>query len=288
MPFDKIHESEEFRIITGYSRYYISNFGRIYDQIKKRYKNLQTSKNNTIVVKLYNDQNVYKAEIVKKLVLAAFSNDSKEYFYKCIDGNENNLHIGNLKYERNGYTHILNLVGKRYDRLTVIERVNNNNKMIQWKCICDCGQYCITTTKKLNSGNKKSCGCLYKDTRVITGIGKKSIRWLGYEEMSGKFLNIIKNGARNRNLEFLITPEYLWNLYIKQNKKCSLSGLPIYFNSNNLKLQTASLDRIDNNKGYIEGNVQWLNRDVNWMKGKFDQKYFTDICKSITINLNNE
>lgn len=160
--------------------------------------------------------------------------------------------------------------------------------MIQWKCICDCGQYCITTTKKLNSGNKKSCGCLYKDTRVITGIGKKSIRWLGYEEMSGKFLNIIKNGARNRNLEFLITPEYLWNLYIKQNKKCSLSGLPIYFNSNNLKLQTASLDRIDNNKGYIEGNVQWLNRDVNWMKGKFDQKYFTDICKSITINLNNE
>lgn len=52
MPFDKIHESEEFRIITGYSRYYISNFGRIYDQIKKRYKNLQTSKNNTIVVKI--------------------------------------------------------------------------------------------------------------------------------------------------------------------------------------------------------------------------------------------
>lgn len=41
------------------------------------------------------------------------------------------------------------------------------------------------------------------------------------------------------------------------------------------------LDRIDSSKGYIEGNVQWVHKDVNMMKQNYSQKYFIEMCKKI-------
>ena len=43
-----------------------------------------------------------------------------------------------------------------------------------------------------------------------------------------------------------------------------------------------SLDRIDSNNGYVEGNVQWVHKDVNMMKKDYNQEYFINICKLIT------
>jgi hypothetical protein len=44
---------------------------------------------------------------------------------------------------------------------------------------------------------------------------------------------------------------------------------------------TASLDRIDSSLGYVRGNVQWLHKDVNWMKNTLDQDRFIELCKAI-------
>lgn len=52
------------------------------------------------------------------------------------------------------------LSGKRYGRLTVIQRVPNSSK---WECLCDCGNKIITTTNHLNEKHTQSCGCLQKD-----------------------------------------------------------------------------------------------------------------------------
>jgi len=84
--------------------------------------------------------------------------------------------------------------------------------------------------------------------------------------------------------------EYLWNLFLEQNKKCALSGLELILNprwSQQNKgrmenVQTASLDRIDNTKGYILGNVQWVHKQVNFMKGTMEQKEFIKFCKLIS------
>ena len=37
-----------------------------------------------------------------------------------------------------------------------------------------------------------------------------------------------------------------------------------------------SLDRIDSSKGYEENNVQWVHKDINLMKNKYDNKYFIE------------
>jgi len=94
------------------------------------------------------------------------------------------------------------------------------------------------------------------------------------------YFNSIKrgaNGGKGRSpIEFNVTIEYLWDLYQAQNKYCFLSLLPIDFKSG-----TASLDRIDSSMGYIEGNLQWLHKDVNMMKRHYSTKYFLDLCERI-------
>ena len=42
-------------------------------------------------------------------------------------------------------------------------------------------------------------------------------------------MTAVKSNATKRNLTYDITPEYLWELYVGQNKKCVLSGVPLQF-----------------------------------------------------------
>ena len=63
------------------------------------------------------------------------------------------------------------------------------------------------------------------------------------------------------------------------------AGVDIQFGKHwkkKLSDQTASLDRIDNTKGYIIDNVQWVHKQVNFMKGTMKQTEFIEFCKLIS------
>jgi len=110
----------------------------------------------------------------------------------------------------------------------------------------------------------------------------------GYKDISGSYWYIIRDRAKRYNYEFNLDIKYIWNLYIKQNKKCRLSGLYIKFEdiitAKGKCDRTASLDRIDSNKGYIKGNVQWVHKDVNKMKQDLDENIFIKLCQMIAEN----
>lgn len=55
-----------------------------------------------------------------------------------------------------------NLIGKKFNALTVIERVIDDEDHVKWKCQCDCGNITILRPDSLKSGHTKSCGCLQK------------------------------------------------------------------------------------------------------------------------------
>lgn len=156
------------------------------------------------------------------------------------------------------------------------ERKNKSrNQAVYWICECSCGKIKHVSGDTLRSGKSKSCGCLRKSKHKP------------YEEITMFYWNRIKKDAEKRNLNFTITLKYVWNLFLKQDRKCKLSNISIQFstNCNAFKLeQTASLDRIDSSKGYIEGNVQWVHRDINWMKNNFNQEYYIEMCKKVANN----
>lgn len=148
-----------------------------------------------------------------------------------------------------------NLLNKTYGKLTVIDYAKNGT----WKCLCGCGNITYANSSMLNSNGKKSCGCL--------------IRKHYCNDLPKSYLNKIRQNAKLKNIPFNLTMEYLWKLFIKQNKKCVLTGKELTISnmskvSQNKKYGTASLDRIDNsiNTGYIEGNVQWVHKDINIIK----------------------
>jgi len=128
-------------------------------------------------------------------------------------------------------------------------------------------------THILNGKRGCSCNCKLENNPSWKGVGK----------IPGRYFNGLKKRAISRLMDFDLTIEYLSDLFDKQEGKCALSGRPIYFSeARKYKLETsASLDRIDNNKGYIKGNVQFVSKQLNFAKHKMDQADFIQLCKDV-------
>lgn len=79
-----------------------------------------------------------------------------------------------------------------------------------------------------------------------------------------------------------VTDEYLYNLFIKQDRTCALTGTPL----STIKDSPTclSLDQIDPSKGYTEGNVQWLCWAVNRAKGELPLDQFYNMCEAVLEN----
>lgn len=166
-------------------------------------------------------------------------------------------------------------IGDIFGNLTVIEKLPNKGKQKRWKCECACGKFSECSTGTLTTGHSKSCGC-----------GRIAAITHSFKDISGTWYNSFIKNAKKRKLECNLSKEYIQSILEQQDYKCKLSGLPIsIFPGRNCKNYyentTASLDRIDNNQGYVEGNVQFLHKHVNYMKWAHNQDYFLELCKEI-------
>lgn len=110
---------------------------------------------------------------------------------------------------------------------------------------------------------------------------KSNLKW--YEGIRLSWWQKVEKGAIYRALEFSITPEFIWDIYVGQEKKCALSGLEIGWASLG-QYHTASIDRIDSSIGYTRENVWLLHKDVNMMKQSFHIEDFIAYCKLIANN----
>ncbi len=54
----------------------------------------------------------------------------------------------------------MDLAGRRFGRLTVLEPARNACGRAAWNCRCDCGNEVVVRTGDLTSGGTKSCGCV--------------------------------------------------------------------------------------------------------------------------------
>lgn len=159
-----------------------------------------------------------------------------------------------------------------FENWTVVRRLENKyNKTYYW-CRCKCMREARVQGSSLKNGDSTGC------SKCCKKKGNKSSRWKGYEEISAKILKGIIRGADNRNLEYSVSNEYIWSLYIKQNRRCSLTGLQLTFGSKEQDT-TASLDRIDSKKGYVEGNLQWVHKEINILKWAHPQEKFIEWCQ---------
>lgn len=127
-----------------------------------------------------------------------------------------------------------------------------------------------------------SGGCVSCSRKRNVPAGNMSVLWKGYEEIPMSYIHNIRNSAVRRNITWQVSIEHIWKLFVQQDRKCKISGVQLQFPSTiNKRDGTASLDRIDRSRGYIEGNLQWVHKDVNEMKWDMSDKELIDWCKII-------
>lgn len=100
---------------------------------------------------------------------------------------------------------VVDLTGKIYGKLVVLELDHIERSIKYWKCKCECGNTTVVREGNLKSGTTKSCGCLRK-------ISKK------HDEVT---VQKIKPRHNNGGVFFLQAGEIKLKGNYESEKKCS-------------------------------------------------------------------
>lgn len=164
----------------------------------------------------------------------------------------------------------IDLTGQRFGRLVALGPIGQTKgTQIIWECLCDCGKIHAVQSTHLRTGHTSSCGCLANELtsrRTRThGMSRSKIHYIwvaiiqrccnpsnkGYENYGGRGISM----ADEWRDSFASFYSYVSGL--------EHFGTPKY-----------SVDRIDNDAGYIPGNLRWVPRVVQ-NRNKRDNRIIT-------------
>lgn len=174
------------------------------------------------------------------------------------------------------------------------EKTMVGRPVIYWWCRCVCGNKVkrresdLVGTQKM--GRRSSCGCKFSGAAAL---GPESPHWKGCGQLNNTYYGVIRDRCKRQGKELGVDIKYMWDLYVAQDGRCALTGLPIGFATLRQRLagvgdNTASLDRINSDVGYVAGNLQWVHKDVNLMKNQFPQERFVDMCKLVATKFSEQ
>lgn len=178
------------------------------------------------------------------------------------------------------------------------------------KIVCAaCGNECIKKATEIKRQQKKGKKLFYcnlscagkinnshlnqykEELKNNTGSGK----WLRKKDEYSQFRYHLKNAKQHcrKHKDLMdIDLEYLKVLWKQQNGKCAVTGIDLQVKHIHTKTQKtqknpyqASLDRIDNNRGYIKGNVRFVCYMFNIARNDFSDTDVLEFCKKVAINV---
>jgi len=101
-------------------------------------------------------------------------------------------------------------------------------------------------------------------------------------------LKMLRDRIKRKPRDFNLTLEYLKEIWDKQNGKCPFTNFDLelrtYKNDSQLNIKSASLDRIDNSKGYVQGNVRFVSVMFNFARNKFSDEEVIEFAQAVIKN----
>ena len=175
-----------------------------------------------------------------------------------------------------------NLVGRRYGRLVVLERLEAQKKNRLYRCKCDCGMECIIPSRRLRGKTgTQSCGCLAKEKGLVRlPIGESAFNSL---------FSTYKVSAKRREIEFKLSKA---EFRVLTQQPCYYCGAPPYqiFRPKrcNGEYVYSGVDRCDSGKGYTIANCVACCGVCNQMKLLLDMDVFLNQVEKITRHIQSQ
>ena len=172
---------------------------------------------------------------------------------------------------------IRHYVGKQVGGYTVL-RLEGRTKYgsREWLCRCRCGYERLFPTSFLSGNGRRHATQCPDCTLEALVLQNRTVT-----ELPHRFWKRLVDQAKRRKIQVKVTQEQAAELFHSQGGKCALSGVPLHFTNlrtNFNRYTTASLDRIDSTIPYQEGNIQWVHKEVNMMKGRLSPTVFKEWC----------
>lgn len=139
----------------------------------------------------------------------------------------------------------LDLVGQRFGRLVVQERVESDIKRSTFfECLCDCGSTIIATGSNLRRGGYTSCGCYRRSVKATHGM-HNTTEYNIWRQMLQRCTNPKARYFENYGGRGITVCEE-WTTFES------------FFRDMGFRPSlNHTIDRIDNGKGYNKENCRW-------------------------------
>jgi hypothetical protein len=143
----------------------------------------------------------------------------------------------------------LNLVGRKFGRLTVRSLAKPHGKKRRWLCFCDCSKTSIAFTHDLIRGAHQSCGCLQKERASATSTTHGRTKTREYEAWS-RIIARCEDPAHPRFKDY-------GGRGIRICEQWRRSFTQFLSDVGPRPSKKHSIDRINNDGHYEPGNVRW-------------------------------
>lgn len=175
----------------------------------------------------------------------------------------------------------IDLVGRKFERLTVIEYLYTKNRRPYYKVRCDCGNEKIVAGSSLTRGLTRSCGCL-RNERVIASISRHNLSshplYNIYCSMKTRCYNTSSYAYKHYGARGITMCDEWKNDFLSFYEWSIKNGWEdrVAFGYKN---RVWTLDRIDVNKGYSPDNCRYVSAFMqanNTRRNKTDRVSYLD------------